>query len=765
MPATDLWDLTRPLAPVRYAFRLRDWKGPPWHVRRFKLTEALNAHYRLLLELVTDAPAVDIDELLGDACEFDLDRGTSGRTVHGLVLAADDLGRSAGFRHIRLEIGPALALLDQRVDTRAWQERTAVEILRDVLASPLADHGRSVRTAALRADIYPRRDYCVQYQESDLAFAARLMEEEGVNYFFDHGGAAETLVLVDDNADFPPLQEGPVLLLDNANDTAGQESISSFTAARRLVSTAVAQRNFDWLEPQAPRAAARPGKDLRGRTREVYEHDDIIYPGDGERHARLKYERLSLRGNTVGGRSNVTGFFAGGAFALHGHARTDLDTGYILIRVDHEGDCPDESPHAVAAAAPRYANTFEAVPRDAPLRPARVHPRPRVAGLLTATVTGPPGEEVYCDEHGRIKVLPHWDRLSPADDTSSWWVRVAQAAAGGGWGCVFLPRVGMEVVVDFLDGDPDRPLVVGCVYNGQNAPPYPLPAEKTKTTIKTNTSPGGDGSNELRFEDQAGAEEVYLHAQRDWNTVVEANMSLRVGGGESDSIGGSRSTSVGANDSLTVGANLTESVGANHSLAVGANESNTIGVNQTNTIGINQINTVGTAQVDMIGAVRATSVGLMDALKVGAMRVTTIKGLDVLSVSGVGRLEFINSASIKSVNGFQSTTVFGLSYQKVGMSVEMVDSLKVVTTGADHFLSVGGSRLGIVSGLDIELSAVKIISARGGIGLLVGGTSVVVTNGKVTITGGGPVEIKGSPVTIDGGSEVKINGGQIKLNC
>lgn len=772
MPAPDLWDITRPLAPVRYAFRVHGWKGPPWHVRRFKLHEALNTPYRMTLELVTAAPAVDLDELLGDACELHLDRHATDRTIHGIILAAEELGRSGGFLQIRLEIGPALALLAQRVDTRAWQEKTAPEILRDVLA-PLSELGRSVRLDALRAGSYPRREYCVQYAESDLEFAARLMEEEGINYFFDHGGAAETLVLVDDNADFPACADAPLPLVDNAPDTAPRESIHTFVAGRRLVSTAVAQRNFDWTRPQAPLAATHAGADRRGRTREFYEHDDLVYPGDGERHARLKHERLALPGKLSGGSSNVSGLAAGSAFALHGHAHQELDGRYIVVRADHEGDCPDESLFTPVTSAPRYINTFEAAPLDTPLRPPRLHKKPKVSGLLTATVTGPPGEEVHCDEHGRIKILPHWDRLSPADDTSSWWVRVAQPVAGNGWGFFWLPRIGMEVIVDFLGGDPDRPIVLGCVYNGTNAPPYTLPGDKTKITLKSNSSPGGGGSNELRFEDQAGAEEVYLHAQKDWNTVVGASMSLSVGGSESDSIGGGRSTSVGADDSLavganatrTIGANLTETVTATHTLTVGTTETNTIGTDQTNTIGTTQINTIGTAQINTIGPIRLTTVAAMDILSVGAMRVEAITGLDVLAVSGAGRVELIGCAAITNISGFQSTTVAGPSIHRSAISLESVESVKMTTTGASQLSSVGGSRLSLVSGADFEMAAAKVTIASGGIALLDGSSSIVIADGTVKITGSSKVEIHGSPVAIDGDGEVTIKGGTIKLNC
>ncbi|HEY0132414.1 MAG TPA: type VI secretion system tip protein TssI/VgrG, partial [Nannocystis sp.] len=488
--ATDLWDTVtrshKPLPSVRYSFRVEGWRGALWHVRRVELVEALSEPYRLTVELVVDEPRLDLDELLGDVCALELDRKTSTRTVHGVVLSATDLGRSAGRHHVRLEVGPALALLAQRVDTRAWQDRNAPDILKDVLSGPLAELGRTINLDALRVGDYPRREYCVQFRESDLAFAERLMQEEGITYYFDHSGEAEKLILIDDNHDFAALQgDNPIAIRETEPDTAAAESVQRFSFGRRMRSSAVAQRNFDWQSPQSPRASARNGTDHRGRTREVYEHDDIVYPGDGERLAKLKQERLDVGAHAASGESNVTGLYPGAWFSLQGHARAELDDKYLVTKVIHKGEAPDVNIMVTqASAGPPYVNEFEVIPLKVPYRPMKSQQKPKVSGLQTATVTGPPGEEVHCDEHGRIKILPHWDRMSPQDETSSWWVRCAQALAGSGWGFFALPRIGMEVVVDFLDGDPDRPLVVGCVYNGQNQPPYPLPAEKTKTTLK-----------------------------------------------------------------------------------------------------------------------------------------------------------------------------------------------------------------------------------------------------------------------------------------
>ena len=756
----DLWEAVtkthRPLPPVRYNFHVHGWKGAPWHVRRVELVEALSEPYRLVLELVVDEPRLDLDELLGDACSLELDRKASARSVHGVILGADDLGRSAGRQHVRLEVGPALALLAQRIDTRAWQDRSAPDILREVLAGPLSELGRGVKLDALRASDYPRREYCVQFRESDLAFVSRLMEEEGITYFFTHDGDAERLVLVDDNHDFTALQgDAPLEIVDSEPDTAPAESVQRFSSGKRLRPSAVAQRNFDWQTPQAPRSAARPGQDRRGRTREVYEHDDVVYPGDGERVSRLKHERLAVGAHTASGSSNVTGLVPGAWFSLQGHARGEVDDKYLVTRVVHKGESPDAAIMVVQGqgVAP-YANEFECLPLKVPFRPAKIAMKPKVSGLQTATVTGPPGEEVHCDEHGRIKILPHWDRMAPQDETSSWWVRCAQALAGSGWGTFFLPRIGMEVVVDFLDGDPDRPLVVGCVYNGQNTPPYALPGDKTKTTIKSNSSPGGGGSNELRFEDQAGAEEVYLHAQSAFNAVVGGEMSLSVGGSESDSISASRTTTVGANDTTTVGANATLTVGANLTETAGANHAASAAANQSLSAGASQSLSAGSSQSLSAGASQSVSVGADQSISVTGNRTLAVTGNDTSTITGT---------QSTSVTGAHSLTTTAASTVKIGAAL-------TETVGADYTLTITGN--GTVGAVEYALTGSSKITLTGG------GSTITMEGGKITINAagdleltGGPVKVTGSEVSINGGpvnitgADVTVKGGSIKLNC
>jgi type VI secretion system secreted protein VgrG len=586
------------MAKVKYDFKCPS--GPPveWQVRGFHLEEALSEPYRMSVEIGTKDTSVDISQLLGAACELELDRLTANRSVCGIIHDHQRLGVVADRVWVRVDVVPAVALLDMRVDTRFWQDKNAVDIVEEVLKAPLAELARKLRFDVDRASV-PVREYCVQFRESDFDFACRLLQEEGLFFYFEHKDGAEVFVVVDNAARCPEVKLPPPMValsyVPKGTGTATSESIVEFEWRRALRSTSVVQRDWDWLKPpDSPYLRERRGKDDRDRDREVYEHDDRRLASDpkapdkpqiddGEARARRKLEALSFSREVGHGRSDAIGFAPGHRFRMLGHPEGAFEKKrFLLLRARHEGDAPDVSLFAghEGADKARYVNAFECIPDDVPYRPLR-REKPRVHGPLTAVVVGPPGEEIHTDMHGRIKVLFHWDRLSPRDDPASCWIRVAQTWSGAGWGAIFLPRIGMEVLVEFIDGDPDRPLVTSCVYNNYNKPPYPLPAEKTKSTIKSDSSPGGGGSNELRFEDKKGSEEVYFHAQKDLNEVVENNNTRSVGANQTFSIGENQSFSVGASQSFSVGGSQSFSVSGDRTVNVTKTETTTVKLDRT----------------------------------------------------------------------------------------------------------------------------------------------------------------------------------------
>ncbi|MCX4241901.1 type VI secretion system Vgr family protein [Paraliomyxa miuraensis] len=551
-----------PLETVSYQLRVHDGPDPGWHVRRVHLREAISEPYALMVDLITDDVDLETDELLGADVELELTRNTFARRVPGIVERVDFLDVASDRLEVRLHVVPAFRLLEHHVDTRIFQDKSVPDILAEVLEPALAQYGRKLDRSKL-GGTYLVRDYCVQYGESDLAFANRLMEEEGIAYLFepeggdDGDGGAEVLVLLDQNpdeanADYPEM-EGDILdqipIITDRPETADCESLRYLEWFRPERPTKLSTRRYNWKrpDPKKPPVAEQQREAKRQRVREIYAPDPrrriVDYQGrdsyrgtrpeDDEEPLTLHRFEILTRDLAWGtGASNVTCLRAGGVFEIAEHPHDGVSYQRLLVtRAIHVGDCPDREMGATSDGI-RYENKFECIPAATPFRARELTPKPRIHGPQTALVTGPAGEEIHTDVHGRIKVSFHWDRIQPQDDGSSCWVRVAQMWAGPGWGTWFLPRIGMEVVVEFLDGNPDRPLVTGCVYNGRNQTPYPLPEDKTKSTLKSNSSVGGDGFNELRFEDAKGKEEIFIHAQRDQNERVLSNRTRLVKGNE-----------------------------------------------------------------------------------------------------------------------------------------------------------------------------------------------------------------------------------------
>ena len=744
------------LAATVYTFTSEGTPDTVWHVRRFTLVEALSEPYRLTLEVVTEDLGVDPTALLGAPCELRIDRDVNARVVFGVAARMSELGVVTDRLLVQLDVVPAFALLGQVINTRFFQELSVPDILRQILEPALAGDGRRVRFD-LDAAAYEPREYCVQYRESDLEFAAQLMQEEGILFYFEHpgDGRAELLVLAGESDRCRPLAlaDGREVIDYNPRQsgTALRECVDSLTPTHALRTTSIVQRDFDWQSPaDSPYHRERRSKDLRGRDREVFDHDDArLFRDDGARRARRKLEQHAAQTRVFLGTSDVTELTPGYTFNLLGHPQHHLDRDYLLVRVRHRGEAPEEDMFARGAVGTRYENEFEAIPADVPWRPEPTLPKPRTHGPQTAIVVGPPGEEIHTDEHGRIKVHFHWDRVSPFDDTASCWIRVVQKWSGPSWGALFIPRIGMEVLVEFLDGDPDRPVVTGCVYNGQNPPPYPLPDQKTKSTIKTDSSPGGGGFNEIRFEDAAGAEEIFVHGQLDMNTVIERDTTRK--GGRDDS------STIGRHQNDTVGVDRTAKVGNNETLTVGNNQSLSVGVNQTVSIGANQSTSVGANQSLNVGANQTIAVAANQSVTVSANQSTTISGNQTLGVSG-NRSQTVNGNHSLATSGDETATIGGKLQVTVGggTAVGIGGGLGVDVTGAVNFgfaaaheLTVGAARTTSVGAGDTLSVAGALSITAASITLSAGGSTIEIGPGGVSITAGAIVSITGATVNVN----------------
>ncbi|MEC7524413.1 MAG: type VI secretion system tip protein TssI/VgrG [Myxococcota bacterium] len=604
-------------------------EGIPWTVEGATVRSATHEPYVAVVDIKTRIPGVDPLELLGSPASLILRRDLTENVYAGIVSSVrvrHDHDRDAGARVV---IEPALAVLRHGRDSRIFQEKSVPTILAEVLTEALAPYGREVQVEVQRT--YPLREYTVQYQESHFDFVHRLMEEEGILYRFEATGDAERMVLFDDPSQHPAMDEA---LLEYSDTVGGgglieQEYVRSFEPVTELGRTEVKTRHFDWTHPsvliEGEAAGERPGEGPDGGsfgpTRESYEHDEaftlneyqLAYRAhDVTDQQRLRREAQWRDARRFTGKSTVLGVRCGLKFALNGHPSLPLNAEYTIVRATHR-----LGTHARGDLGLHYDNEMTVVLGDVPYRPKRTRQRPRVHGLQTAIVTGPAGEEIHTDERGRVKVQFHWDRLGEMDEKTTCWIRCMQTWSGNAWGAFVLPRVGMEVVVSFLDGDLDRPLVTGCVYNGDNDVPYPLPDKKMVSTFKTNSYPGGDGYNELRFDDTKGEEEIWVHGEKDWNTVIENDLYRDVRHDETQNVVRNRTRTVGNDERVTVDKNRVKTVHVNETLNVGANRTRNVGANETVMVGANRTAGVVENENTQVGGHRTMRVGATHLLTAG----------------------------------------------------------------------------------------------------------------------------------------------------
>ena len=526
-------------------------------------TEQLGRLFVMELECISNDHHIKLKDVLGKAMTIELDLPEASddvRYFHGLVTEFSYLGHFEGFAHYKAILRPWPWFLSRKQDSRIFQEKTVPEIIEQVFKeiNKFDDFKRRLNGT------FRKRVYCVQYRETDFNFVSRLMEEEGIYYYFEHEKNKHVLVLSDDYSSHGPFPGYKDLLYFPAEPEyrRKEDHIWKWNFGEEVQSGKVVLDDFDFVKPSTEletRSAGSGG----------YAHSDkevFDYPGlytevkDGEGYARVRMEEHGALQEQCQGEGNARGLAVGHLFNLGEEAapdwRDEQNREYLITSATHVLRLEESTEQEDS-----YECRFTAIDAKIPFRPQRITPKPTVRGIQTAIVCGKKGEEIWTDKYGRVKVQFHWDRQGKKDENSSCWVRVAQLWAGKNWGAMFIPRMGQEVVVDFLEGDPDRPLIIGRVYNDELMPPYELPAEMTKSTIKSRSTKEGtpDNFNELRFEDKIGEEEIYFHAEKDFNRVVENNDTLKVGyddkdkGDQTIGINHDRTTTIGNNDTLNVG--------------------------------------------------------------------------------------------------------------------------------------------------------------------------------------------------------------------
>ncbi|MBL9100058.1 MAG: type VI secretion system tip protein VgrG [Myxococcales bacterium] len=519
MSAADILASLSALFPGKPVFAI-EVGDVPLRVHAFAGSEAISAPFEFVVEVA--GPEFDPETLLGQTAALTIKGLDEPRVVHGIVAAADYAGHTREFDLYELTIVPWAHRLLHRRSSRIFQDKTTQEIVTAVLT------GAGFKADRFRFslhDSYAPRDYCVQYQETDLAFVSRLLEEDGIFYFYEHSAEGHVWVMADHVQVHTPIAGDSRLWFapPQGNAVQDEEHVHSLRFGGRVRPGRVSLRDFNLHKPDMPmevQESAKANPEL-----EVYDYPAEYQeparggPHQGQSMAKIRLEEIQATRKLGRGSSDSARLTPGYVMTLAGHPRDEFNIDYRVLQVKHRGTQP-QALDVDADGDNTYENSFIVTDLKVPFRPARATPRPSVRGMQTATVVGPEGEEIHVDKWGRVRVQFHWDREDKFDETSATWVRVSQLWAGNKWGAMFIPRIGHEVLVDFLEGDPDRPVIVGRIYHGQNEVPYQLPEEKTKSTIKSDSSLGGGGYNELRYEDRKGAEQIFLHAERNIDVRV-----------------------------------------------------------------------------------------------------------------------------------------------------------------------------------------------------------------------------------------------------
>jgi type VI secretion system secreted protein VgrG len=689
-------------------------------------------------------------------------KGAPDRVFHGLIaefaLAAIRPDNAA----YRLRVVPWLWFLSRRRDNRIFQNKSVIEIVEEV-CKPYPHQ----KIEKKLQKTYKPREYCVQYGETDLDFVQRLLEHEGIFYYFDHAAGDHTMVLVDANAALKPAEGAEKLPYAGvAGRVSGDwDHVDSWAPRSAVMPGRFAHTDYDFEKPSSDLMSKSAGP--RGHAGDGQEHYD--YPGNYVDHARgdklsaIRLEEITAPHVRVRAEATAPNLWAGRTFTFEDFPAEAENGDYIVLRADYTLNDPRMQGEN-APAEHTYRVSLTLAPLALPFRPERRTRRSQMKGPQTAVVVGPAGAEIFTDEYARVKVQFHWDRQGKKDENTTCMIRVSQTWAGAGWGFIQIPRIGQEVIVDFLEGDPDQPIITGRVYNAEQVVPYGLPANATQSGWKSNSSPGGGGFNELRFEDKKGSEEVYFQAEKDHNELVKNDESRTIGHDFSEdvgndaqqSIGHDRTESVGHDKSVTVGNNRTvsigvnddETVGSNRSLTVGSNETISVGSNSTETIGANHSQTVAIAQTITVGAARVDTVGASETRSVGAAQTNTIGATRAVTV-GSSQTHSVGSDDTWSIGAKQNINVASDQTQAIG-------GAQNETVAKDQALTVSGARF-------VKVSKDQSHDVAGKVGMKVGKSytleaadSITLKTGSAAITmkKDGTINIEGKNITIKGSGDI-----------
>lgn len=642
-------------------------------LQEFSGVESISRLFNFQLRLLSENPSIVFNKIVGQRVAISLvlpDK--SKRHFNGFVSRFSCMGGDNRFTFYHAEIVPWLWFLTRTADCQIFQQKTIPEIIKKVFQ----DHGFQDFQDRLQAT-YPQREYVVQYRETAFNFVSRLMEEYGIFYFFEHDASSHKLIL----ADKPQVHKNCPVQYKVRLDYSGtslvtEDVVQSWGAEEELRPGKYALTDYNFQTPNTSLMASVETVDkIGGNTQyEIYDYPGIhTKKAEGDALTKLRMEEEEAVHHLVTGSSNCRSFASGYKIHLDAHSRSDQNGDYLLTEVTHSASVGDSYSGTGGDAEETYSNHFICIPASVPFRPQRVTPKPVVQGPQTAVVVGPSGEEIYPDKYGRVKVQFFWDRLGKKDENSSCWVRVSQPWAGKNWGSVNIPRIGQEVIVDFLEGDPDRPIITGRVYNDDQMPPYKLPDNMTRTTFMSRSTKGGGSSNynELRFEDKKGSEQIFLNAEKDMDhrvendsreyigndrsLIIHANQRELVEGDKHGHVKGVHQEKIEQDASLQVGGKQMEKVVSDKSLEIGGDQKEKIGGSVSLQVGQDQKSKVGGNVSVQVGQSRNEKVGMTHAMETG-QTIHLKAGMTVIIEAGV-------QLSLKGPGGFVDIGPAGVTIQ------------------------------------------------------------------------------------------------------
>ncbi|MBS0341174.1 MAG: type VI secretion system tip protein VgrG [Proteobacteria bacterium] len=753
------------------------------------------AHYEL--SVLSTNEKIDAKDILGYAFDVVVEFQDEGQAKHerhcqGHAVRFMRRGHVGRYFEYRISLRSWYWLLTKRVNSRILQDKKVLAIFDAVVEDSPIKRFKKTKSDKVIGTHEPRR-YSVQHQESDYNYLSRLLEDEGIYYWFDAHEAPGTMYMADtsDVAHKKLPVEGTMNYIPFGATEARFNEISWWIDSRRLNTGKYASRDSDFKAVKKKLAADKGDPD----THELADLESFEFPGgylrndDTDDAAKVRMEELAARRRVNWAITHWPDVAVGRTFTFHGHPMGEADTDYlvagcafVLAHPGYEGldanagnvqrngrvlqemlaedpinaDWPDAM-HDILYGTPdliapmRGSGTFlvTLLPSNTPFRPPRLTPRTTMPGPQSAIVVGAEGKEIDADEFGRVKVHFHWDRYDESNEKSTCWVRVSQPWAGKGWGGYFIPRIGQEVIVDFLNGDPDRPIIIGRVYNDDQ----PIPFDShTQSGFRTRSTPKGSAANcnEFRFDDKKGSEQVYLHAEKNQDISVENDETHTVGHDRTKTIDHDETThvkhdrteTVDNNETITIGVNRTEKVGSNEHITIGSNRTEMVGSNETITIGSNRTETVGSNETISIGANRTITVGASETATVALQRTHTVGVNETISV-GAAQEVTVGAAQAITVGANQTTNVGADCSLSVGANLS-------TDVGSDESRSVGGGRSTSV-GKDDALSVSKNLSINAGDSI-----SIVTGSASITMKKDGTITIKGKDITIEGSGKINV---------